>query len=203
MPPAKMLKLYSTFEKRDDVHYATYTRGDKFSKKALRNLLPNLQVDPKYLGFNIGIEFPSDPILKYMDKGIVVKEHLDFIEVCCENNIRLHFNFILGWKNTTINEVKDVEFFLNRLSKISKPNTITANIYPLTIIEGRRMFSDYTKDELEQFDTDYTVTSAMPKLNNEQTKLNMEIKELYHSFPFLKLHDHSKESWKEKSWGKK
>jgi radical SAM superfamily enzyme YgiQ (UPF0313 family) len=203
MPPAKMLKLYPTFEKRDDVYYATYTRGDKFSRVGLEKLLPNLQIDPKYLGFNIGIEFPSDSILKYMDKGLSVSDHLDFIKLCCENEIRLHFNFILGWKNTTIKEVKDVEFFLNKLSSISKPNTITANIYPLTIVEGRKMFSDYTRDELDPFATDYDAFLAMPKLSEEQLEFNNEIKKMYYEYPFLKLHDHSKESWAKNSYGSK
>jgi len=203
MPPECISKLYPTLENRDDVYYATYIRGDKYSTRALKKVIPKLNVDPKYLGFNIGIEFPSNSRLEYMDKGATVEDHLEFIKVASDNDIRLHFNFILGWKNTTVDEVRDVESFLNNLEKISKPNTITANIYPLTIIEGRSMFTDYTADELEQFDTDYDIISAMPRLNDEQTKLNMEIKNLYHSFPFLKLHDHSKESWKEKSWGKK
>jgi len=204
LPPNLMKKIYPTFENRQDVRYATYVRGDKDIIKALQETIPNLSIDPKYLGFDVGIEFPSDKMLNYMDKGLTVKEYLDFTKVAAENNIRLHFNLIVGWKPTDIDDVKSVEYFLNELSKISKPNTITANLYPLTIVSNRSMYSEYTLDELEPFKTDYdNIVIGMPKLNDKQKIATKQITELYHSYPFMKLHDLTGDSstWKKNSYG--
>jgi hypothetical protein len=187
--PHLMKKLYPTFEKRDDVRYATYARGDKLITQALKETIPNLLIDPKYLGFDIGIEFPSDKMLQYMNKGSTVKEYLDFIEVAAESGIQLHFNFILGWKPTDYDDLKSMEQFLNHLTKISKPNSITANIYPLTIFQDRKILTDYFIDEIEVIENDYDVFIGFPKQSDNQKSINNEIKELIHTYPFMKILD--------------
>jgi hypothetical protein len=189
LPPSILGTFYPQFENRDDIKYATYVRGDKYITDALRTTLPELKINPKNLGFNVGIEFPSNSMLEYMDKGVTVEEYLEFIKLACENDIRLHFNFILGWKNTTEEHLKDVEYFLNSLYKISIPNTITANIYPLTVVKDRKIISDYEENEIEPLETDYDVLVGNPILNNVQLSINNRIRMLYREFPFLKLHD--------------
>jgi hypothetical protein len=189
LSPNFMEKLYSKFEDRNDVVYATYVRGDKYITKALIDTLPKLKVDPRYLAFNMGVEFPSDKMLKYMDKGATVSEYLEFIKVCCDNRIRLHFNFILGWKGTDYSDVKSVEYFLNEISKFSTPNTITANVYPLSLVADRKIMSDYTVDEIVALPTDYDILVASPILTPTQIYFDNEIRKLFYSFPFLNLHD--------------
>jgi radical SAM superfamily enzyme YgiQ (UPF0313 family) len=137
----------------------------------------------------MGVEFPSDKMLKYMDKGATVSEYLEFIKVCCDNRIRLHFNFILGWKGTDYSDVKSVEYFLNEISKFSTPNTITANVYPLSLVADRKIMSDYTVDEIVALPTDYDILVASPILTPTQIYFDNEIRKLFYSFPFLNLHD--------------
>lgn len=189
LPPSVLGTLYPEFENRYDIKYATYVRGDKYITDALRTVLPTLKVDPINLGFNVGIEFPSNSMLEYMDKGVTVEEYLDFIKLACDNDIRLHFNFITGFKNTTEKHIKDVEDFLSNLSKISRPNTITANIYPLTVVQDRKIISDYNLDELEPVETDYDVLVANPKLTDNEKSIEKRILHLYKEFQFLKVHD--------------
>ena len=189
LPPSFLEQLYPQFEDRDDVVYGAYIRGDKYIARALKETLPLMKVNPKHLAFNIGIEFPSDKMFNYMDKGLTIKENLECIKICCENDIRLHFNFILGWKTTDDSDVNSVEYFLNEISKFSKPNTITANIYPLSLVEDRKIIKDYTKEEIEEVSTDYAILVGSPKLTKEQTDIDNRIRELYHNFPFLNLHD--------------
>jgi len=203
LPPHLMKKLYPQFEKRDDVRYATYVRGDKYITKALKETIPMLSIDPKYLGFDIGIEFPTDKMLQYMDKGTTVKEYLDFIKVAASSDIQLHFNLILGWKQTDYDDLKAFEYFLNQLSKVSKPNTITVNIYPLTIVQDRKIRSDYTIDEIESFKSDYDIFIGMPKQNETQKHINSEIRKLIHEYPFRMIHDLASPSstWRKNSYG--
>jgi len=191
MPPDLIKKLYPTFEDRKDVRYATYIRGDKYTAKALKETIPKLSVDPKYLGFNIGIEFPTNKMLKYMNKGVTVEEYLYFIRIAAEHNIRLHFNFILGWKPTDLEDIKGVECFLNNLFKISKPNTITAHIYPLYVTENKLIMRDYTKEDLEVYERDFNIFIGRPKLNSKEVEINNKLRKLYHSYPFMKIQDWS------------
>jgi len=189
IPPNLIKKLYPTFENRKDVSYATYSRGDKYTTNALKETIPKLLIDPKYLGFNVGIEFPSNKMLRYMNKGVIVKEYLDFIKLASEYNIRLHFNFIIGWKPTNIEDVKNVEYFLNQLSRISKANTITAHIYSLYIRENKDIMLDYTMNELEPIESDFKDFIGIPKLNDKEKILNNKIRSLYHSYPFMKIQE--------------
>jgi hypothetical protein len=199
MPPFFMKKLYPQFEKRDDVVYATYIRGDNYSTKALKEILPLLKVDPKYLAFNLGIEYPSDKMLKYMNKGATVKDYLNFIEVCSQNDIRLHFNFILGWKPTDYDDLDSMKYFLDKISLISKPNTITANVYPLTIMPDRKMSEEYTLEDMDICETDYDVYVGLSKQTEKQKIINSEIRKLINSYPFLKVYDVSE---KDDKWRK-
>jgi len=189
IPPFFMKKLYPQFEDRDDIVYGTYIRGDKESTIALKETLPKLSVNPKHLAFDLGIEYPSDKMLQYMNKGSTVKDYLDFIKISADNNIRLHFNFILGWKLTDYDDLDSMEYFLNQLSKISKPNTISINIYPLTLMMDRKIISDYTMDEIEPFESDYDIFIGSPKQTEKQKEINSKIKDALHAYPFLKVHD--------------
>jgi hypothetical protein len=129
-----------------------------------------------------------------MDKGIEVDDYLKFIKICGENDIRLHFNFILGWKNTNSSDVKEVDLFLNNLNKLTKPNTITANLYLLTLVEDRKIMSDYTSDEIIQVKTYYDAIVGEPKLDSKQLEIDEQIRNLYKDYPFMKLHDLSSNS---------
>ncbi len=201
MPPNLIKKYYINFPDRNDVTYTTYIRGDKSTIEAYKNVLPKLKVDPKYLGFDVGIEFPSDRMLKYINKGTTTKDYLDFIKLTTENGSRLHFNLIVNWKNTNWSDVLNVEKWLNKLSKITKPNTITANLYPLIIVEGREIWNDYEETEIKWYDTIYRgscdwndiniwdVKLGDPILSKEQKEKALKLRELYHDFPFKKLHD--------------
>jgi hypothetical protein len=203
LPPHFIKKFYPQFEDRDDVRYATYVRGDKHITKALKETIPLLSVDPKYLGFDVGIEFPTDKMLQYMDKGTTVEEYLNFIKVAASNDIQLHFNLILGWKQTDYDDLKGFEYFLNELSKSSKPNSITVNIYPLTIVQDRKVRADYTIDEIETFKSDYDVFIGMPKQSETQKHINSEIRKLIHNYPFRMIHDLAdpNSTWRKNSYG--
>lgn len=201
MSPRMIKKFYPTFPDRNDVKYSTYIRADRPVINALNDVLPSLQVDPKHLGFNVGIEFPSNHMLEHMKKGVTVKEYLDFIKLTDSIGSMLHFNLIIGWKNTTWDDVREVDNFLNQLYKISKPNSITVNLYPLIIVENRYVWDEYKNEKICWYsDTNikkwpgqdqyiWDVKMGEPVLSKEQNKIKKRLQELYHSYPWLVLYD--------------
>ena len=133
-----------------------------------------------------------------MKKGTTVQEYIDFIELTADTT--LHFNLIIGWKNTTWNDVKEVEGFLNSISKVTRPNSITVNLYPLIIVENRYIWDEYKDDQIQWY-TDkntkwrsddkhiWNCKMGEPLLSKEQQAIKSELRRLYHDFPWLKLHD--------------
>ena len=79
-------------------------------------------VNPERIIFFIGVEFFSDRMLKYMDKGLTVDEYIDTIKVIQKLNINLHLCFILGWNNITVNDIKEFSKAMKKIdcSKVSK-----------------------------------------------------------------------------------
>lgn len=203
MPPLLIKKLYPKFEKRDDVYYGTYIRGDRYVTKVLKEVLPKMKASTDHLGFDVGIEFPTDRMLTYMNKGTTVREYLEFIKLVASYGSMLHFNLIVGWKYTNWDDVKNVELFLNELSKITKANTITVNIYPLTLVQDRKIMNDYSKEEIEPFETDFNAVFGMPKLTTEQQNIVDELLRLYHQYPFFKIYDfvNKKNTWSKRIFG--
>ena len=201
LSPKMIDKYYTQFPDRNDVTYQTYIRADRANVEAYKKVLPKLKVDPKYFGFDVGIEFPTNRMLQYMNKGTTIQDYLDFIKITSENETRLHFNLIINWKYTNWDDVKNVEKWLNDVTKITKPNTITANLYPLVIVSDRGLWDEYDESEIKFYNDNHKshldwnniniwdAKMGDPILSEESKEISRELQKLYHSFPFLKLHD--------------
>lgn len=211
IPPEIIKELYPTFDDRADVTYITYARADSETTKALSLVINNtLKVNPKFLEFNIGIEFPSNRMLKIMNKGTTKEEYLNFIKLASNNNIKLVFTLILNWPEVIEEDVKEVEEWLNKLSKITDGKNITAILYPLGLNVDSKMEEMYkhlpkavssrtNEKELwrrnlfaknhailyEQTMQNYTYLVLDP----EKRKLNNRVWKMYKKFPFKYFDD--------------
>ena len=67
------------------------------------------------LGF--GIEFPSDRMWKYLNKGTHMDEVLETLEFCMQSGFKVNANVILGWNNLIEQDLKDLEGFMDNLSE--------------------------------------------------------------------------------------
>lgn len=205
--PFLLEEIYSKLEDRSDVTYITYCRADALITRSLKNVIKCLKVDPKFIEFKVGIEFPSNHMLKVMNKGITKEEYLEFVKIANENNINLDFSFILNWPEVTDEDVKEVYSWLNDLSKINYNINITGTLFPLTIysdselktlykdlpkanekdIFRRRLFAKNLHFHYQQNIEYYTYLV----LNDNVRKLNNAVWNMYRQFPFKHFDDSS------------
>jgi radical SAM superfamily enzyme YgiQ (UPF0313 family) len=70
----------------------------------------------------LGIEFPSDRMLKYAGKGFNTAEMLETLRICRENRIRVNGNFMLGWNTLIEADIRELEDFMVQMPEGSIVN---------------------------------------------------------------------------------
>ena len=104
---------------KDDIEYRLFMRPAKAENRALKEALHKRsgQFPNCVLGF--GIEFPSNRMLRYIDKGCSTDEILEFLHVCKSNKIRVNANLILGWNNLIEDDVREMKNFMEHIPEHS------------------------------------------------------------------------------------
>ena len=95
-----------------DLEYRTFMRCSAAENKALSEVVARQDGKLPALTLGIGVEFPSDRMLAWMDKGITCDDILQTLKICREAGIRVNGNMILGWNNLIEEDVRDLERFL-------------------------------------------------------------------------------------------
>ena len=101
----------------EDIEYRFFMRAARAETKALKQVIDQLDGNIPDCTLGFGIEFPSDRMWKYLNKGTKMDEVFDTIELCRENGIKVNANVILGWNNLIEQDLKDLEYFMDNLSK--------------------------------------------------------------------------------------
>lgn len=189
IPPKFIRSHYKKLPNRSDVTYITYIRADKDCKNAYLEVVSNGNIDPKFLYFDIGLEFPSNRMLKYMNKGLTTEDYLNFIDVLVKNGSGVHLNLIVNWPHITEDDVSEVKKFLDDLHKISGDKRIAAQCNSLFVVHDRLMYNSLNKDCLIENSISKTKKHKVYniKLNEEQKYLNKKIVNMYSNYPFSKF----------------
>jgi len=103
----------------DDMEYRLFMRPAKAENKALQEALHNRRGEFPHCVLGFGIEFPSNRMLRYIDKGCNTDEILEFLSLCRSNRIRVNANLILGWDNLIEDDIREVESFMERVPENS------------------------------------------------------------------------------------
>jgi len=110
-------------------------RPAKAENKALKEVLNKSLAEFPNLILGFGIEFPSNRMLRYIRKGSVTDEMLEFLRLCCSNRIRVNVNFILGWDDLIEDDIREAENFMDSVPENS-----------VTTVQVRWLFAHpYTK----------------------------------------------------------
>jgi radical SAM superfamily enzyme YgiQ (UPF0313 family) len=190
IPPEMIRDVLPKLPDRNDVNYITYMRADKNVYESLLYAFKKLRVSGNFLFFDLGIEVPSNRMLKWMKKGSTVQNYLKVIELLYKNNCRMHFNLMSEWPNLTEDDVIQTEYFLSELVKIGCAKNITANLYPIQIVYDRPFFNEF-KDVYKENNDFWSFNISHPNLNEEQININNKMRKLYRNFPFLHFEDFS------------
>jgi hypothetical protein len=119
--PEHIKALLPNLPTGDDIEYRFFMRAAKAETNALKQVVKqfNKEIPNCTLGF--GIEFPSDRMWKYLNKGTNMSDVVENLEFCMQTGFKVNANFILGWNNLIDQDLVDLEGFMDRLSG----NTVT------------------------------------------------------------------------------
>jgi len=176
--------------RRDIVYnYTAFMRADKAVINALKVSLKQCseEIGDKSLPFTffVGVEFPSERMLKIIQKGITSDNVLKLAELLTFYKCDFHFSFILGWNILTRTDVKEVRKFAEKLKRIAREKLvvhINPLVYgPLAPFKTRAMIVNKSKIgvvvgyELGP----YKYLTRIPILSKEQRELNREVRDIY------------------------
>lgn len=115
LTPAYIRRVLPNLPVREDLEYRTFMRCSDAENRALDRVLAERSGDLPELTLGIGIEFPSDRMLAYMDKGITCGDILETLRICRRHDIKVNGNLILGWGNLAEPDVGNLERFFEEM----------------------------------------------------------------------------------------
>lgn len=143
----ELLKL----ERNDKIYYDFFVRGTeqllKTFKKTVELMKSGFGPHPKQLRIVLGIEFPSNRMLDYMNKGTRVNTLLQWLELAAENNISVGLPFIYGWDNLTYRDIFKARQFIKTVEGMNISN-IESACFALEVFRDTPLFSIISKDRL-------------------------------------------------------
>jgi hypothetical protein len=164
---AGQISNFNKLPKRNNITYSLLMRGATAETKQLIDFTKNSDYDFKF-SVGIGIEFPSNKMYSYMNKGITVEEITkNIIELSKFKNINVMLTAILGWNNLDNNDLKNLEKFCEDIknSRIGK-----LILYRLHHVHSREI---HTRKEVEkELGIGPFYLGYIPKLDQEQKRLN-------------------------------
>jgi len=162
-----ILNLFPNFRK--DSTYSFYIRGDFITLNTLKKVPVEKNFTPL-----IGVEFPSDRMLKNMNKGTNVDNLLKTLLIFLQKGSEVYITTIGRWPNLIEKDVDDVKRFLSKIEKYK--NQISCVNYVL---------SAHKKEENNiECSTKYNKFYYIYLLDDQQEILNNKVDKLYQSFGF-------------------
>ena len=181
MRPKDINLIYPNLPDRDDVKYASYLKLNRSSIEALDKAFYFTKCDTSNLAFNVGIEMPSDRILKIFNRGVSLSEYIDGINFLLRHKCKVSINLIhrLGFMKQS--DIDDVRRFADGISHNDLSN-LTANIYRLHISPERPLW-DYLIENgvfvkpshLHVWDADIHIV----KMNDDQMNFDNQMLKIY------------------------
>jgi len=166
--PAMIRTLLPRLPQRQDLEYRYFMRANRAETQALRDVVTQLdgQIPASTLGF--GIEFPSDRMWAYLNKGTCMDEVMETLDFCRESGFKVNANMILGWNNLVEQDLKDLEFFMGNLAESA---VTTLQLRWLFAHPYTQIYEEYQGKEnsitLGPFDCGFNV-----RVNDRQKELN-------------------------------
>jgi RimJ/RimL family protein N-acetyltransferase len=93
--------------------YHGYLRGGGAEYDKLREVIP--KVPAEKLSFTIGVEFPSNRMLRHMRKGLTVESLIKVINYLYDSGAYLLLTYITGWDNLIPEDIEEAKQFFGAL----------------------------------------------------------------------------------------
>lgn len=167
LSPKYITKFFQDIPYMSDLkQYRVFMRPDKYEMRSLQSLRGNFNIK-----FNMGLEFPTKRMWRYMSKGFDYKTVSDCLNyMASDERFSMILNFIIGWNNLVEQDLVELEIFLRRLS-FSKDTTFS--IHTLYILGDLKFGGIYNPLKELIYDNVFFV-GWKPKISKYQQKLNQE-----------------------------
>ena len=167
--PEYIRQVLPHLPRRQDMEYRYFMRAAKAEANALRKVVKQLDGDVPASTIGFGIEFASQRMWDYLDKGTRMQEVIDTLELCRQSGFRVNANMILGWNNLTDRDLSDLTHFMDSLGE----NAVTTiQLRWLFAPPFTRIYQEYDGVEdsiqLGPFNCGFHV-----KINDHQKKMNL------------------------------
>jgi hypothetical protein len=116
MTPEHIRKLLPMLPVTSDMEYRFFMRAAAAETRAMKEAVATMGDNLPDCTLGFGIEFPSDRMWQYLNKGTRMTDVLKTLEFCTETGFKVNANVILGWINLTEQDIRDLEGFMQRLS---------------------------------------------------------------------------------------
>jgi len=147
--------------------YTFFLRGDNLISKTLDKVPIVSSIHPM-----IGVEFPSDKMLKFMNKGTTVDTLIKVILKLLENGCSVLLFLILGWPNLVESDVDEVKEFLDKLTPFKDKITLTVSLLASFVKEDNTISHTNNANRI----------IYIYDLDEKQKELNYKVLELYRNF---------------------
>lgn len=117
MTPEHISTILPSLPTGDDIEYRFFMRAARAETNALKQVVEKKGKNIPDCTLGFGIEFPSNHMWKYLDKGTSMKQVIETLEFCTKAGFKVNANVILGWNNLTEHDLKDLEKFMEGFSK--------------------------------------------------------------------------------------
>ncbi len=108
------IKLLSELDYNDKI-YHFYLKGGEDEYQALFKEFPLIEKRGRRLTPIIGVEFPSDRMLGFMNKGISIVSLVKTIKLLIAARCRVELLFIAGWPNLTEEDLVEADKFFDEI----------------------------------------------------------------------------------------
>lgn len=171
-------KYWSSLPVRDNLFYHFFLRGTKTELRSLKKAVkgPGPALDHCYA--LIGLEFPSDRVLRWINKGVMSADMLNFIKFVCDNNGFLTISMIKGWDILEESDVDEAIKYIETVQKYASNSSgnLIYHIHNLFWESHSRLYKEYKKNgKLNYSMVESPVGKRMygyVPLSAEQNKLN-------------------------------
>jgi len=160
----------------DLIKYNLYIRSGKAENIALREIIKDSE--DKSMIFVSGIEYPSDRVLKMINKGITVNEILDTIDIFKTSKHDLYLIMILFWDDLHESDIEAVAEFMNHVPVDMRLGVTRIFVKPYTQLYGQ--YEVGTEVNIGPFHLGY-----IPKISEEQMGMSRRVREIIRTHPNL------------------
>jgi len=151
----------------NDKQYRLYIRGTQQIYDSLKKVLNDVKKS-EHLTFCMGVEFPSDRMLRWMNKGTTVKELLQVINLFVEHGCQFRLSYMTEWPNLTRNDLDEARKFFDSLEN---KDALLGSHFISCLTIGNKPWSEYKGEPLKfgNFIVGYkTRLSEQEKLLNQE-----------------------------------